>query len=213
MKFDLVQSVVAVGGIALAVSFVDGCKNDSNTPSAAVAGGGGGRGPCPYAGDGVCDEPEGTAYCAEGTDPNDCAGPKGAGGAKQGASSTGGSAQASGGGLPVAVVAQVPCTKQQQPCAPSEVCCFHPQKASLDYCGSAGQCGQPYWELACNDASDCPAGTTCCNVQLDASNITFRCQASCAAPNRPICAKADDCTSNKCEPWHITYGKYLTCKD
>jgi hypothetical protein len=33
-----------------------------------------GGGPCPSAGDGVCDEPEGTGLCAEGTDPADCGG-------------------------------------------------------------------------------------------------------------------------------------------
>jgi hypothetical protein len=30
------------------------------------------RSPCPYAGDGVCDEPEGTRICVEGSDPMDC---------------------------------------------------------------------------------------------------------------------------------------------
>ena len=29
---------------------------------------------CPYTNDGVCDEPEGTAYCPNGTDAYDCAG-------------------------------------------------------------------------------------------------------------------------------------------
>ncbi|MBX7077536.1 MAG: hypothetical protein K1X88_00030 [Nannocystaceae bacterium] len=31
-----------------------------------------GGGPCPYAGDGECDEPEGSGLCPEGTDPLDC---------------------------------------------------------------------------------------------------------------------------------------------
>jgi hypothetical protein len=52
---------------------VDGCNNQQAALSQCL----GSTPTCPTVGNGVCDEPEGSNTCAEGSDPNDCATPSG----------------------------------------------------------------------------------------------------------------------------------------
>ena len=71
------------------------------------------------------------------------------------------------------------------PCQAGDVCCFNLQNANLDTCGSAGQCGGGFIEIACSGPGDCP-GQVCCgdwqNFYTDVS-----CQATCDDPDVTLC--------------------------
>ncbi|MDT9120776.1 hypothetical protein RSW84_25415, partial [Escherichia coli] len=78
-------------------------------------------------------------------------------------------------------------------CAASEICCLCLESASMDHC--AGSCGSDYYDLGCNEPSDCP-GQICCG-HFDEFFGDFlgviSCASSCPAPSERLCATTEDC--------------------
>lgn len=126
-------------------------------------------------------------------------------------SSSGG--QGGDGGTPV--VTQVSCKDPAVQCSPGQVCCFHETTASLDKCGTAGQCGSGYLEFACNSNADCP-GTTCCAF-VDSFTLTVTgvaCTAACNGSNVEMCDSGPDCSDGTCDPFpdsFLDYPNYGWC--
>jgi hypothetical protein len=87
-------------------------------------------------------------------------------------------------------------------CGAGQICCYHQFNAQNDHCGTAGQCGDNYIELSCNDPSDCP-GQTCCGLFDDQAGYQqLACSPTCEGPGAVL----------MCEGLPAACGDFGECK-
>lgn len=98
-----------------------------------------------------------------------------------------------------------PMSGMLHPCEDGQVCCYDTNDPAGDACSAPGTCGSNY-ELACDEASDCPAGQVCCAQFFKVVGIPYfdgsiGCASSCGDPDRPMCKSNADCGGGTtCEP-------------
>lgn len=99
-----------------------------------------------------------------------------------------------------------PVSGQLHACGPDQVCCYDTSDPNADTCDTAGNCSGNAYELACDEPSDCPMGSTCCALQGEILGIPYfdgaiGCFSSCTYPNVPMCNSDADCgTGESCAP-------------